>query len=129
MEESSLEELIPELDLEFLKEKNYTFEIIPLDGNIHLILKNFHFPELYSPNIADLLIILPSGYPNAALDMFRTFPDVKLTNGTWPNAASPHEVLNGKNWQSWSRHIVWRAGRDNLRSFVTAIKKELEKGL
>jgi len=123
------EEKIPELDRDFLYEKEYEFEILPLGGALHLIIKNFEFPEHYAPSQADLLVILPAGYPNAALDMFRTYPDVKLTNGNWPAAASPHEQLNGRSWQSWSRHTNWRVGKDSLRSFISAVKKELNKGI
>jgi hypothetical protein len=94
-----------------------------------VIIRNFSFPEFYLPSIADLLIILPSGYPNAAVVMFRTNPDVKLANGSWPIAAEPHVMIHGINWQQWSRHIGWRVGRDNMQTFVAAIKKELQKGV
>lgn len=122
-------ELIPELDREFLSEKEYNFEIVSGKGPILLIIKNFHFSASYVPQIADLLIIIPAGYPNAPLDMFWTNPDVKLVNGNWPSAAEHHEQYNGKSWQRWSRHGNWRTGIDSLQSFITSIKKEIVKGV
>jgi len=121
--------LIPERDREFLKEKEYEYNITPIGGSILVIIRNFEFPVNYMPQKSDLLIILPAGYPNAPLDMFRTNPDVKLLNGSWPVASEPHEVYLEKQWQRWSRHIDWRVGTDCLRTFISAVKKELSKGI
>ena len=129
MEAVANEEKIPSIDREFLQEKGYVYEIIPENQTLLLVLRNFEFPPAYAPANSDLLILFPAGYPNAGLDMFRTNPDVKLINGQWPKAAEPHDNWNGKSWQAWSRHISWRVGRDSLRSFITAIKHELEKGV
>lgn len=122
------ENLIPEADRDFLKEKEYHFNILPHEGAIHLILEQIPFPEAYVPRVADILIIIPAGYPNAQLDMFWTFPDVKLANGSWPETSEHHQDFHGKNWQRWSRHGTWRAGVDNLRTFISSVKREIEKG-
>lgn len=86
----------------------------------------------YTPQSADLLIIVPNGYPNTKLDMFWTHPDVSLPNGGVPLRADVHEQHGGRNWQRWSRHIAdgkWRPGVDNLRTYMTTVKTELAKGL
>jgi hypothetical protein len=119
--------LIPEADRDFLEGKEYVYEIIPGNGCIYLKLKNFDFPAGYTPQKADLLVIIPSGYPNAALDMFRTSPDVKLINNNWPQTAQSRDIHMGINWQVWSRHFIWRVGVDSLRTYLTAVKKELSK--
>ena len=129
---SSNEQLIPEIDRDFLREKEYDFLIIPESGTTHLVIKNFSFPEPYNPRVADILIIIPAGYPNAALDMFWTRPDVKLVNGSWPTAADQPAVFRNETWQRWSRHFThapWRPGVDNVRTFLAVIKKDLEKGI
>jgi len=122
-------ELIPELDREFLSEKGYIFEVVSGKGPLFLIIKDFPFSDSYVPQIADLLIIIPAGYPNAPLDMFWTNPDVKLINGNWPSASDNHEQYNERSWQRWTRHGSWRMGIDSLKSFLTSVKKEIAKGI
>ena len=121
------ENLIPEQDRDFLDRKNYDYEIVSLGGAIYIIFKNFDFPQCYNPQKADLLVILPPGYPNSAVDMFWTNPDVKLLNNNLPKSSEHHEAYLSRNWQRWSRHLIWRAGIDNLRSFIAAVNKELNQ--
>ncbi|MCL5006684.1 MAG: hypothetical protein M1153_00845 [Patescibacteria group bacterium] len=131
VEPTNNEHLIPEIDRDFLREKEYEFLVVRESGSFHLIIKNFSFPEAYAPTIADLLIILPAGYPNAALDMFWTRPDVKLASGSFPEKSDVHKDYRGESWQRWSRHFhaecPWRVGKDNIRTFIAAIKRELDK--
>jgi hypothetical protein len=119
---------LPERDFEFLKEKEYNFELLEFQGGLYLIINDFPFPPAYSPQTAKTLIVIPVGYPDSGLDMFFTIPDVKLTNGNWPQSSEAHVIHNELNWQQWSRHYNWRPGTDNLRSFITAMKQELENG-
>jgi hypothetical protein len=124
-------ERLPELDRDYLAEKEWDFEVTAdAGGTLYLVVHNFSFPR-YVPNGADLLIIIPASYPNAQLDMFWTNPDVKLPNGDWPQAGTHHEEYVGRSWQRWSRHNTqqWRPGVDSLRSFFAAMRKEIDKGI
>jgi hypothetical protein len=125
------QELLPEIDREFLEDKEYAFDVEKVGGAIHLILRDFPFPAAYAPRTADLLIILPAGYPNANPDMFWTFPDVKLISGAWPQASEVHQGYGDRSWQRWSRHFqgTWRAGVDSLRTYLTAVRTEIAKGI
>lgn len=127
---SASSELLPELDREYLGEKGFDFEITPESGNLKLTIRSFQFPG-YVPETADLLVIIPAGYPNAQLDMFWTHPDVKLRSGAWPQNAEHHEDHAGRTWQRWSRHNTqgWRSGVDSLRTFLAAVRKEIAKGI
>ena len=120
--------LIPQDDLEFLKEKGFDFELAEPGGEIHLILHRFAFPS-YVPPEADLLIRILPGYPQTALDMFYTVPDVKLPSGSFPHKCDQHPALGGKTWQQWSRHMTWRSGIDDLRSFLAAVTAEINRGI
>jgi hypothetical protein len=126
----ALEDLLPEIDRDFLTEKGYAFTASRDGGNVNVVIKDFPFPG-YAPPSADLLIILPAGYPNANVDMFFTIPDVKLASGAWPKACEAHPTHGGRAWQQWSRHIGdnWRQGVDNLRTYITTIKREIAKGI
>jgi len=120
--------LLPEVDLDFLKEKDFSYELQNEGNRILLIIKDYSLPDKFNPQKADLLVLIPSGYPNTPLDMFWTIPDIKLLNGNWPQAADQHETYGGRSWQRWSRHGQWRAGIDTLKSFLTAVKNEINKG-
>ncbi len=119
---------LPERDREFLEEKGFSYELVEFPGGTYLIIDNFPFPAAYTPIAAKILIVLPTGYPEAKVDMIYTIPDVKLVNGQWPQACEAHVVHNGLTWQQWSRHLVWRIGVDNIRTFIAAMKKELDLG-
>ncbi len=124
---------LPERDREFLDEKYPTYDVAEHGAELLVLLPEFDFPAAYSPRKADLLIVIPAGYPNAALDMFWAFPDVKLANGNWPQNCDHHGQYLNNSWQRWSRHFFqhrpWRVGVDNLRTFVATIKKELARGV
>jgi hypothetical protein len=86
---------------------------------------------LFMAPIKNVTNPLPAGYPNAHPDMFWTFPDVKLANGSWPKSSEHHYAYDGRNWQRWSRHYQgkWRAGIDGLRSYLAAVRTEIAKGI
>ncbi len=119
---------LPERDIEFLQEKEFNYELIEFPGGLYLIIKDFPFPPAYSPRTAKTLIVLPVGYPDSGLDMIFTIPDVKLSDGHWPQSSEAHVIHNELTWQQWSRHYTWRPGIDNIRTFIIAMKQELEKG-
>lgn len=124
--------LLPEIDRDFLDEKEFAYCATKASGGaIHLVIRDFEFPVSYMPTKADLLIILPVGYPNSHPDMFWTFPDVKRANGSWPQNCEHHEIYGDRNWQRWSRHYQgqWRAGTDSIRSYLAAVRREIVKGL
>jgi hypothetical protein len=123
--------LLPELDRDFLDAKGYDFEVHRENDTVLLVIRNMAFPAAYQPQVAELLIIIPAGYPNAQLDMFWTFPDVKLANGGWPAQSEHHQAYLGKNWQRWSRHFQqpWRPGIDSLKTFVASVRSEINKGI
>jgi hypothetical protein len=126
-----LKELLPELDREFLQKKGYSHNVTQVAGELHVIIHDYEFPSAYMPRIADLLVILPAGYPNANPDMYWTFPDVKLANGQWPLNSEHHQTYGSRSWQRWSRHFQgqWRPGIDTLRTYMAAVRKELAKGV
>lgn len=122
--------LIPERDEGFLRGQGFEYELSEFGGNTHLVLKNRELPQAYTPRVADILIILPPGYSMSPLDMWWTSPIVKLTSGAMPLNCEHLQTFGEREWQRWSRHYEnWRAGVDDLRSFITAMQKELLEGI
>jgi hypothetical protein len=127
----SAEDKLPEDDRDYLNEKGYEFEVHEDGtGSLYVVIRRFVVGTAYVPAEANLMVILPAGYPNAQVDMFWTFPDVKLQNGSLPAASEHHHEYVGRNWQRWSRHFQgWRPGVDSLKTFIAAVRKELQKGI
>jgi hypothetical protein len=121
--------LIPEADEQYLKDKQFDYQLTQAGPEIHLILRGWPFPEAYTLRTADVLIRIPAGYPAGRLDMFYTHPTVMRTTGTFPDRCDQMEAHGGRTWQRWSRHHDWRDGIDDLRTFITAMTIEIKKGI
>jgi hypothetical protein len=132
--------VLPEDDVRLLRERYRSHVVRQVGSELHVLIRDFPFPEAYSPRSADLLLRLPPGYPDAAPDMFWTRPDVKLANGGVPQNCEHHEVpgagagvevYENIPWQRWSRHFQggWQVGRHGLHFFVGSIIQELKQGI
>ena len=122
---SSSIELLPE-ETEYLN-ANYPERWILLSENsTHGIrISKFPIPDGYLPNASDLLIIIPQGYPGAALDMFYFSPGLQKTNGKNIETIEVEQHFNHP-WQRWSRHYQWTPGEDNLIRHIEFVKKRLQ---
>lgn len=120
--------VLPSRCREYLVEHGVSFEEI--DGpQKAVILRAYPIPAgRFNVATADLLIILPSGYPDVRPDMFYALPWLTLIpNGRFPkNADQPHD-FNGQRWQRWSRHQdQWRPGVDGIWTMLRRIDAALE---
>ncbi|MDR4483183.1 MAG: E2/UBC family protein [Nitrospirales bacterium] len=115
---------LPPKDLEYLTNKKIVFEEHDGGGQKALILKDKLLPEeRYDASKVDVLIQLPSGYPDVPPDMFYLLPWVKLKQGNrYPGKADqPHDFL-GQKWQRWSRHCPeWRPGVDGIWTMLKRV--------
>lgn len=131
---SALVSVPDQLDREILtlRERGYTVDA-PLEspGEYLLIFSAFPLPNgKYNMATTRLMLRVPFGYPNAALDMFYTQPDLLLASGAVPRQAQVLETLPGGVWRrfSWHRNAPWNPGRDNLLSFVSFVEDNLARG-
>lgn len=95
-----------------------------------VILRAYPVPKgRFDSDKADILILLPSGYPDVRPDMFHALPWLKLTAGNrYPKAADQPVQFNGQSWQRWSRHNdQWRPGIDGIWTMLRRIDTALEK--
>lgn len=122
-------QLLSESDLHYLDVKGFKYEVSAQGNEIHLVIRQFELPGHYVPKQCDLLLRLPPGYPNTNPDMFWTTPGIHLADGRPPVAAEVIELLDGKQWQRWSRHNnAWRPGVDDIQTKLRAVRTELDKG-
>lgn len=122
--------LLPPADVEYLNSKGIEFEEKQDGGHKGVILKERPLPAgRFDAKKADILILLPSGYPDVAPDMFYLLPWVKLVPANkYPNKADQPLEFGGHRWQRWSRHNKdWRPGVDGIWTMIKRVDTALER--
>ncbi|MDJ0799087.1 MAG: E2/UBC family protein [Calothrix sp. MO_167.B12] len=120
---------LPSNDRQYLDNKCLHFEEAEDGRQKGVILRGFHLPpERFDTKQADILILLPSGYPDVPPDMFYLLPWIKLVQGAkYPKAANQPFLFKGQKWQRWSRHNrEWRPGTDGIWTMIKRIENALE---
>lgn len=121
--------MLNEGDKAFLEQLGLDHEVVSEGQMFSLIIRGFRLPDGYEPAVVDLLLRLPSGFPDAAPDMWWTAPAVSYVGGGTPPATEVRQEFVGRTWQRWSRHlaIAWRPGIDNLQTYLRLIRTDLER--
>lgn len=120
---------LPARDREYLESKGIEYEEYE-ERQKGVILKARPLPDgRFDVQQADVLILLPSGYPDTAPDMFYLLPWVKLTNGgQYPRKADQPFSFKGQSWQRWSRHNnEWRPGTDGIWTMLKRVEFALQE--
>lgn len=129
--------LLLDEDYEQLRVQGMGWEEFP--DKRFLFLKNFPLPSnVYTVASADILVIIPTDYPEGGNDMFWTSPRLIRQDGgnipqTSPSGAGENHIVNGVEFHRWSRHwfqdmpSAWRPGLDNLDTIMRRITWALKK--
>lgn len=121
---------LPSRDRAYLESKGIQYEEHEEGGQKGVILKARPLPTgRFDAENADILILLPTGYPDAPPDMFYLLPWVKLADdGRYPRRADRPFQFSGQSWQRWSRHSKeWRPGADGIWTMVKRIDFALQE--
>lgn len=122
---------LPRRDERYLSNKNIRYDLLTGENNEKIIIfKQVPLPpHKFNFTTADVLVILPDGYPDCPTDMFYTDPWLKLSGtNAYPKAADQSYSLNGKSWQRWSRHNnQWRPGIDGIKTIWQRIQYALKE--
>jgi hypothetical protein len=122
---------LPEFDRDYLLEKGYQFEE-KIDANRNgLILRSWLLPVgKFNLQTADLLILIPNGYPEVRPDMWYFNPAILLAPSNIPARQTQASInFEGKAWQRWSRHYPaneWRSGVDGIHTYLKKVQTALE---
>lgn len=124
-------------DEQFLDAAGLPWEALVEEGNSHgkrwLLVKGFHVPDGYTHSAVDLAISIVPAYPDAQLDMAWFHPHLARRDGTVPGAVGGGYVIDGRDWQRWSRHRTgvnpWRPGLDDVSTHVGLIREWLAREL
>ena len=120
---------LPTADASYLQEKAIAYREVESGGQKGIILASYPLPAgRFSASNADILILLPPGYPDVAPNMFYLLPWVRMAAGNqYPRRADQSFSFNGQNWQRWSRHNnEWRPGVDGIWIMLKRIDSALE---
>ena len=119
---------LPEADQRYLDSHGIAIEMVSDGTHTGVVFKQMSAPAgKFNHAVADVLVILPPGYPDVAPDMFFCDPWLTLqSSGHYPNRADQPHAFHGRNWQRWSRHNPsWRPGIDGLHTMIKRIEHAL----
>jgi hypothetical protein len=120
---------LPGTDTAYLREKGIAHEEVEENDQKAIILRAYGLPPArFDSNRADILIMLPRGYPDVPPDMFYLLPWVRLTVGNrYPKAADQPFAFKDKSWQRWSRHNnEWRPNVDGIWTILKRVETALQ---
>jgi hypothetical protein len=94
-----------------------------------LEIRDYPVGPILSPPVANLLLRLPLGFPDATPDMFWFDPPLTTPGGGVVPGTEQREIHLGRSWQRWSRHIQgqWRPGIDNLATYLAYVRRCLDR--
>lgn len=121
---------LPAADAAYLNDKGIVYEEAQDGSQKAVILRAYLLPAgRFDRARADILILLPQGYPDVSPDMFYLVPWVRLTGANrFPKCADVPFTFSGQQWQRWSRHNTeWRPGVDGIWTMVKRIDTALGK--
>ncbi|MDX2027178.1 MAG: E2/UBC family protein [Alphaproteobacteria bacterium] len=119
---------LPSMDAAHLQEKAIAYREINQNGQKGIVFSSYPLPPArFDAEKADVLILLPQGYPDVPPDMFFTLPWVRLKSGHFPKAADQAFNFENQTWQRWSRHNnEWRAGVDGIWTMLKRVDTALQ---
>ena len=119
---------LPSASRRYLTERAIAFQEVEDGPQRGVLLNSFPLPPgRFQAASADILILLPQGFPDACPDMFYASPRLLLLNGAVPRATEVNIVFGGVTWQRWSRHSgEWRSGVDGLHTMIKRVEQALE---
>jgi len=120
--------VLPSADRRYVSEHELVTEDVAQGEQKGIVFKNYPLPlGRFQVETADILVVLPRGYPDTAPDMFFADPWLTLkATGAYPEKADQAFSFAGRNWQRWSRHNEeWRAGRDCIQTMLRRIDSAL----
>ena len=122
-------DLLPE-DKEYLDGLGLPWEAVVSQGFNWILIHEYPLVEYYTHSKVSVAIELAVGYPRAQLDMVYFFPAISRKDRN-PIGALSDRVIDGKNWQRWSRHRTasnpWREGIDSLPTHMACVEYWLER--
>ncbi len=97
-----------------------------------VLIHDFPIPSGFTVDRSTAAIRLSPAYPVTPLDMVYFDPPVLRSDGQTIPCTQATEVIDGKEFQRWSRHYLpgsWHPNEDDLATHVMAIKDWLVRAI
>ena len=121
-------DFLPSRCRRYLVDRSIAFQEIDDGAQKGVVLSGMSLPAgRFDAPSADILILLPAGYPDNPPDMFYAKPWLKLSSSrSYPKAADRSFNFAGQSWQRWSRHNnSWRPGVDGIWTMLKRVETAL----
>lgn len=123
---------LPPEDVEYLEAGGLPWET-SRQGGMWLLIHEYPIPPGYTNSQSSAALKIPSGYPDAQIDMVFFYPHLTLRNGRAIAASQAVQKIDGKDWQRWSRHRTsqnpWRCGVDCVATHMQQVDHWLQREL
>lgn len=119
-------------DESYLQDRGLSHEVHEENGMTCIVFTEWSLPEGFDHPASNMLIRLPSGYPDVPPDMWWFDPPARRADGQEIPATQAVEQHLGRSWQRWSRHFQagqWQSGIDGLESYLALIRRELDQSV
>ncbi|HHW1804905.1 TPA: multiubiquitin domain-containing protein [Pseudomonas aeruginosa] len=114
-------------DEQYLDSRRLQWETVD-DGRRWLLIHNYPLPDGYTDKSCCLAIEVPQNYPAAEIDMFYCLPHLVLDRGTDIPQTEYRQVIQGREFQRWSRHREpgqWSPTRDSVLSHLGLVEESI----
>ncbi len=122
-------QLLPE-DVTALTEYGYPWEAVK-DGSLWVLLHEFPVLPGYNVDRTTAALQLPTGYPDAPIDMVYFRPFLTRADGKPIKATNHKQTIAGQDYQRWSRHRTranpWKPGEDGLATHLILVEDWLAR--
>lgn len=111
-------------DRTFLEADHPDHEVWSEGGHVCVVIEALRLEPGLQPDTSDLLIRLPSGYPDQRPDMFWFADSITRADGRQIPAIQAKGTYGGRVWHRWSRHMVgseWRS-TDGIRGYLGYVR-------
>jgi hypothetical protein len=120
-------------DAEYLDGLNLRWETMTVEARRWLLIHDYPATRGYSPAVATLALDIPVDYPASQIDMFYFAPWVVREDGVVIPNVQVRVVIDGIEFQGWSRHrnsvAPWDPASDNIRTHLALVESCLAKEL
>lgn len=117
---------LPEEDVDHLDGMGNAWETVIDSGNRWLLIERFAYPTGFNVSEGSVAVQIPPNYATSPLDMAYFFPQLSRTDGRQIRQAQVMQLIDGRQWQRWSRHYRWIPGQHNLGTHLVLVARWLQ---
>jgi hypothetical protein len=118
---------LPQQDAQYLDSLGHAWEAVQEGSYRWLLVHDINVPGGYTVPKVTLALMIPPGYPDAAMDMAWVFPALQRMDGIAVPTTEVKQQIDGRAFQRWSRHRTqnqeWRPGIDDIGTHLAMARE------